>query len=241
MRLLAPIDGERILDVGCGCGQSSIELADRVGTAGAVLGVDVSAPMLEVAHRRSAPYSAGRLEFRLADAQIADLGAFAFDAVFSRFGVMFFADPVAAFANLRGCLKRGGRIGFVCWRPLQDNAWMQIPLQAALPLLPPMTPPDPTAPGPFAFADPNRVRAILEAAGYRSVSVLAFDAAIGGSDLEQTLQLTLRVGPLGAALREHPERRAEIGGAVRNALALHLSARGVQMPAAVWIVLARNP
>lgn len=246
MRILAPMPGQSILDVGCGCGQTSMELAVRVGASGSVLGVDISLPMLEVAHRRLIAHPLGGLEFRQADAQSADLGAQVFDAVYSRFGVMFFSDPVAAFVNIRRCLKRGGRMVFVCWRPLQDNPWMQIPFQAALPLLPPAAPSDPTtpsdpaAPGPFAFADPDRVRAILASAGFSSVSTLAFDTLIGGGDLDETLALTLRIGPLGAALREHPECKGRVEAAVRNALSMHMTARGVLMPGAVWIVVARN-
>ncbi len=240
MRLLAPASGERILDVGCGCGQTSLQLAERVGATGRVVGVDVSSPMLDVALRRTRGYAASRLEFRQADAEMADLGSEFFDAVYSRFGVMFFGDPLAAFLNIRRSLKRGGRLGFVCWRPLQDNEWMLIPLQAALPFLPPMTPSDPTAPGPFAFADANRVRAILLEAGFRGVSTHAHDASVGAGDLDESLELCLRVGPLGAALREHPDRKASLSGAVRQALAMHLSARGVQMKAAVWLVVAHN-
>jgi SAM-dependent methyltransferase len=240
MRLLAPSNGERVLDVGCGCGQTSMQLAERVGAAGTVVGIDVSAPMLEVAQRRSIGYAASRLEFRQADAQVADLGSGIFDAVYSRFGVMFFADPVAAFANIRRSMKRGGRLGFVCWRALQDNEWMQVPLQAALPFLPPSAPPDPVAPGPFAFADADRVRAILDEAGFGGVSIKAYDDSIGAGDLDETLELCLRVGPLGAALREHPDRKDSLSGAVRQALSMHSSARGVRMRAAVWIVLARQ-
>jgi SAM-dependent methyltransferase len=240
MRILAPMPGQRILDVGCGCGQSSMELAVRVGASGSVLGVDLSVPMLEVAHRRLIADPLGGLEFRQADAQSADLGAAVFDAIYSRFGVMFFSDPVAAFLNIRRSLKRGGRMVFVCWRPLQDNPWMQIPFQAALPFLPPPAPSDPAAPGPFAFADPDRVRAILASAGFHSVSTLPFDALIGGGDLDQTLALTMRLGPLGTALREHPERKGRVEAAVRNALSAHATARGVLMPGAVWIVIAHN-
>jgi SAM-dependent methyltransferase len=153
--------------------------------------------------------------------------------------VMFFSDPVAAFANIRTSLKPDGRLAFVCWRPLGENPWMQAPLQAALPLLPPVAPPDPTAPGPFAFADPSRVRSILADSGYRSVTINPFDADIGGGDLEQTLKLALGVGPLGRALREHPELADNVVDAVRDVLSNHLTSNGVRMPSAVWIVLAR--
>jgi SAM-dependent methyltransferase len=240
IRSLAPRPGEHILDIGCGCGQTTMQLAERVGSGGAVTGLDISAPMLEVARRRPTPENAARSAFVQADAQTADLGAAVFDAAFSRFGVMFFEDPTAAFARVRGMLKPGGRLGFVCWRPLRDNPWMREPLEAAAPFLPPMPPPDPTAPGPFAFADPDRVRKILTDAGYAEVSIEPFDSGIGGGQLEETLALTLQVGPLGAAVRENPALADKVTGAVRAVLARYVTPDGVLMPSAVWIVSARR-
>jgi len=240
MDMLAPKDGEHILDIGCGCGQTSLALAGRVGRQGAVTGVDISKPMLEVARKRPRPAADLQLAFRQVDAQSGDLGRGTFDAAFSRFGVMFFADPVAAFANIRAALKPGGRLVFVCWRPLDENPWMQAPLLAALPFLPPVEPPDPTAPGPFAFADPTRVRAILTKAGFAAVTIDPFDARVGSGDLEATLKLALTVGPLGRALREQPQIAGDVTGAVRDALSRYLTPDGVLMPAAVWIVEARN-
>jgi SAM-dependent methyltransferase len=195
--------------------------------------------MLDVALRRPRLVDL-QVAFRKLDAQTGDLGDDLFDAAFSRFGVMFFSDPMAAFANIRASLKPGGRLAFVCWRPLNENPWMQAPLQAALPLLPPVAPPDPTAPGPFAFADANRVRSILADSGYGSVTINPFDADIGGGDLEQTLKLALGIGPLGRALREHPELEDNVVDAVRDVLSKYLTSNGVRMPAAVWIVLART-
>jgi SAM-dependent methyltransferase len=237
MDQLCPGEGEHILDIGCGCGQTSLALAARVRPTGSVVGVDISKPMLDVALHR--PRSADlQVAFRKLDAQTGDIGHKLFDAAYSRFGVMFFSDPVAAFANIRGSLKPYGRLGFVCWRPPNENPWMQAPLQAALPLLPPLAPPDPMAPGPFAFADPSRVRSILADSGYRSVTINPFDADIGGGDLDQTLKLALRIGPLGRALREYPESTGKVSDAVRDVLSKHLTSDGVRMAAAVWIVLA---
>src|ERR1700722_8312023 len=153
MRRLAPQSGEQILDLGCGCGQTTVALAERVGRAGAVLGVDISRPMLEVARSRPLPADATQPAFREGDAQSDDLGASVFDAAFSRFGVMFFSDPAAAFANIRAALKPAGRLGFVCWRSYPENLWMRLPIESAQPLLAPAAPAAPTAPGPFAFAD----------------------------------------------------------------------------------------
>ncbi|MDR3509484.1 MAG: methyltransferase domain-containing protein [Caulobacteraceae bacterium] len=238
MRVLAPRPGEAILDIGCGCGQTTVELAARVGPAGEVLGADISEPMLAVARARPAPAGSAASDFRLVDAQTGDLGAGAFDAAFSRFGVMFFSDPPSAFANIRKALKPGGRLTFVCWRPYLENPWMRAPMEAAAALLPPTTPPDPTAPGPFAFADPERVRGILTQAGFKDIAIAPYDAKIGGGDIDQTLALAFRVGPLGAALRENPDRAADVTDAVRAALESYVTPEGVLMPSAVWVVQA---
>jgi len=239
MRRLAPGQGERILDIGCGCGQTTMALAKWIGLSGAVIGVDISRPMLEVARGRPLPADARQPEFREADAQSESLGAAAFDAAFSSFGVMFFSDPVAAFANIRAALKPSGRLGFVCWRPYPENLWMRIPMEAAQPLLGPTAPADPTAPGPFAFADPARVRSILSQAGFTAITIDPYDARIGGGDIDQTVALAFRVGPLGRALQETPDRLPEVARAVKAAITPFDTPNGVLMPAAVWIVQAR--
>lgn len=240
IQALAASAGEHLIDVGCGCGQTTLDLAGRVGPQGSVVGVDISRPMLEVARRRAGAASALKADFREADVQSTDLGDSIFDAAFSRFGVMFFGDPVAAFANLQRSLKPAGRLAFVCWRPFAENPWMGAPLVAALPFIPPPPPLDPLAPGPFAFADADRVRAILTEAGFTAVDIRPHDTQIGGGDVEQTLQLAFRVGPLGAVLREDPSRAGVIADPVRRVLEAHLTPDGVMMPAAVWIVTARR-
>jgi SAM-dependent methyltransferase len=236
---LAATPGEAILDIGCGCGQTSLELAAAVGPTGSVTGVDISHPMLDVARAEARATGIANTTFDEADAQTYAFAPARYDGVFSRFGVMFFADPVAAFANIRTALKPAGRLAFVCWRPFAENLWMRVPMDAARDLLPPMAPADPLAPGPFAFADPDRVRQILTDAGYDGVKITPFDAMIGGGDLEQTLELSLRVGPLGAVLRENPDYAIKAIAAVRAALAGHVTPAGVMMPSAVWIVEAR--
>ena len=239
MRALGPQPGERIIDIGCGCGQTTMALAEQVGASGVVVGADVSRPMLAVARARPLPAGARQPQFREADAQSDGLGEAAFDAAFSRFGVMFFADPVAAFANIRASLTAQGRLAFVCWRPYAENPWMRIPMEAAEPLLGQPPPVDPTAPGPFAFADADRVRAILDQAGFADVAIAAFDAAIGGSSIDETVSMTFRVGPLGRALAENRDRIPAVAEAVRRAVTPYDTAGGVFMPSAVWIVQAR--
>ena len=241
MQTLAPGRGEHLIDVGCGCGHTSLELARRVGPEGAVVGVDISQPMLEIAHRRAAAMPGLPVRFREADVQTAALGSSVFDAAFSRFGVMFFSDPTAAFANLGRSLQSGGRLAFVCWRPFADNPGMGEPLAAALPFIPAPVPIDPLAPGPFAFADADRVRTVLSAAGFTGIDIRPHDTRIGGGDVDQALKLALRVGPLGSVLREDPSLVGQVNDAVRRVLEDHLTPDGVLMPAAVWIVTARRP
>jgi SAM-dependent methyltransferase len=174
-----------------------------------------------------------------ADAQSHDFAPAAADGVYSRFGVMFFDDPQAAFANLRRALKPGGRLAFVCWRPLAQNAWMAAPLAAACAALgetPPAGVPD--APGPFAFADPQRIRTILASAGFAEIAVEAYDARMNGGPLEDAVAMALKVGPLGALVREQPNKAEPARAAVRAALAAFETPAGVLMPAAVWIVTA---
>jgi len=243
---LAATAGERVLDIGCGCGDTSLALAECVGPSGAVLGVDLSEPMLARARERAAAAGRAQLEFLAADVQAAQLGDARFDAAFSRFGVMFFATPEHAFANVQRALRPGGRLAFVCWRPVKENAWVRVPMAAAAPhlVLPPPAPAD--APGPFSLSDAERVRRILEAAGFASIRIEAVDLpmAPGGGDLEAAAELLLEVGPLGSVLREMgagPDVRERVRDAVRTALAPHVRAGRVELDSAVWLVLAQRP
>ncbi len=201
---LAPKVGETLIDIGCGCGDTTMELAQRVGPAGAVVGVDISKPMLELARARASGAGFRQIAFLQADAQT---HAFApVDGAYSRFGVMFFEDPPAAFANVRKAFRPGGRLAFVCWRAMAENAWMfhRPAGGGAADLFPATTPPTPGAPGPFAFADPKRVRGILEAAGFGDIAIEPHDQEIGWPDVDTALQIVVSVGALAAALRENP-------------------------------------
>lgn len=238
------VRGERVLDVGCGCGDTTLELARLAGQTGSALGVDVSEVMLEAARDGARAAGIPNAAFLAADAQTENLGPERFDLVYSRFGVMFFADPVAAFANLRRCLRRGGRLAFVCWQPLDRNPWMRVPLGAAAPYVALPPPPGPDAPGPFSFGDPDRVRRILGGAGFGSADVVAWTGSIALADgsLAGALQLVFEIGPLAALLREQgagPEVRRRVEQAVKAALAPYETRGGLQMPAAAWIVEAR--
>ncbi len=236
---LKPQVGERLLDVGCGCGETSLELARAVGPSGSVTGLDISRPMLEIARGRAAEAGLSNAEFLEADAQTYLLETGAYDGLFSRFGVMFFADPTAAFTNLRRALKPGGRLAFLCWRSPDQNPIMTLPMASVAHLFPPASPPEPGAPGPFAFADPKRVEAILSGAGFSDIAITPHDEKIGAGSLDDTLSLTLRVGPLGGMLREHPDLRDTAIGILRETLAAHAGPDGVKLGSATWIVTAK--
>lgn len=230
MAALDPRPGERVLDVGCGAGQTVMQLAAAVGPAGAVVGIDIAPRLLAIARERTAGLA--NVGFALGDAQTSPLEAGGFDAVFSRFGVMAFADPVAAFGNLRQALRAGGRLAFVCWRSLAENELDLLPLRAVgLEAGADMTP--------FAFEDPARLRGVLGAAGFDAVTVEAHDQDVGSGDLEAMLAVVLAVGPLGRLLRETPSLKAEAEPLVRRALAAREGAGGVTLKAATWIVTAR--
>jgi SAM-dependent methyltransferase len=236
---LAPRPGESVLDIGCGGGTTAVELAQAIAPDGTVVGVDLSAAVLAFAKR--AAKGCARVRFVQADAQSFSFEPASFDAAFSRFGVMFFADPVAAFINIRRSLRPTGRLAFVCWRALEENPLDSVPLRAASAHIPPQPAPDPDSPGPFAFANPDRVRFILAGAGFGEIEITARDEPVGSGDLDTMLAVCSRVGALGKILRENPELRAATLPAVRAALAAHDGPDGVRLNAATWVVTARVP
>ncbi len=242
MSRLGAIEGSSVLDVGCGCGATSLELARRVGAGGTVVGIDLSAPMLARARASaaSAELAAG-LTFLEADAQSRAFET-AFDAIFSRFGVMFFSDPKAAFANLGRAARSGARLSFACWRGVEDNEWMTVPVAAALQHLPPPEIPAPGAPGPFAFADGDRLRRILEEADFGAVAIDRFDTkvAIGaGRSLEETVRVVMQMGPTGRLLQEASDDVKErVAASIAEALQPFQGDNGLRMSASTWMVTA---
>ena len=228
-------DGDDVLDVGCGCGDTTLKLAQRGATA---TGVDVSQPMLARARERAA---AARLDIRFVLGDAAETRfERTYDALFSRFGVMFFANPTAAFANLHSALRDRGRLCFVCWQPAQLNAWISVPFGAVRPLLPPQPPIDPRAPGPFAFAEADYVEQILTDAGFRSVAIDPLQTELTlGRDVATAIEMVCEVGPLSRSLATlEPALRARVVDAVRAPLAANLKPSGVALGAACWIVRA---
>jgi SAM-dependent methyltransferase len=235
--------GTRVVDIGCGFGETTIELGKRVGPAGRVLGIDISAPMLALAARQLPPGLP--VELVEADATTYAFPRGGFDLLFSRFGVMFFADPTQSFTNLRTALRPGGRLLFVCFRTPQENPWMMLPLQAAYEHVPPLPQASAEAPGPCAFASADRVHGILHAAGFRSISLesvdLELDVAIGRG-LDEAVAGTIEMGPASRAVEgQTPEIRSAVAASIRRALAAYLHGDSVPLGAAIWLVTATSP
>jgi len=232
--------GEHILDIGCGCGTATLMLARAVRPNGSVAGVDISAPMLAVARARAHSGQAD-IPFIEADASVYDFQP-TFDLVFSRFGVMFFADPFAAFANIHKAVAPKGRLAFVCWRSMPENMWAAAPFAAAKHLLPPQEAPDPYAPGPFAFADGARLTDILSRAGFHDVALTKFDGAMNmGDTAAEAANEALNIGPLARAAAELDDAaRAKILDVVATAMQKFATPRGIAPAAACWLVSAKG-
>jgi SAM-dependent methyltransferase len=239
----APAVGERVIDIGCGCGASVLALADRVGPAGHVLGLDVSEPMSARARQRIAAAGKTNAEVLVADAAAHGFARSDNDLLFSRFGVMFFADPVAAFVNLRRGMRSGGRLLCAAWRPLTENPWFSVPLEAARPLLPPQAQADPDAPGPFAFADRERTLGIFSRAGWHDVDLIRHDVPMkfaAAGQLQQATEFATRMGALARLLTEVDDKvRSAVRLAVAEALKDHDSPDGISLIGSIWLISAR--
>jgi len=235
---VGPVNGESVLDVGCGSGATTFAAAWRVGPTGRAVGVDISPALVELARTRAGEDGIESAQFLLADAQT---HAFQpeFDAIVSRFGVMFFPDPVAAFANLRTALKPGGKLAFAAWRSPEENPLSQVPLRAAAPFLPETPRFEKDAPGRFAFADPDRVRGILADAGWRDIAIAPLDTTAPLS-FDELMTMSLRVGPLNPILKDADE---DLRDTIWDAVAIALEPYGkegvAQMTSACWLVTAQ--
>lgn len=235
-----PQSGDRVLDVGCGCGSTSLHLSKL---AEVVTGIDFSHPMLEIARSRAVP-SGSSVDFLLADAATHPFPGNSFDLIFSRFGVMFFDNPVSAFSNLRSALKQQGRLCFLCWRSISENPWMMIPLTSVLQFVPPPEPSAAGTPGPFAFADIEYVRSILSRAGFTAIEFIPVDATVSigtGRDLQESLTFLEKIGPVASLIADQSAETVEkIRTALLDNLRQHQGPDGIRMGAACWIVTAEN-
>lgn len=246
---LAKLDvraGTHAVDVGCGWGDTAIELARKVGPTGSVVGLDCCDAFLEKGRRDAVAEGLKNIRFVAADVQTYPFER-EFDLCFSRFGMMFFANPVAAMRNVRTALKPGGTLLFITWRALADNPFLGMPKTVVSRFLPPPGEDAQTCgPGPFSMANPEVVSAQLAAAGFTDFSFERIDGPVMiGRDVEQALEFQLALGPAGEIFREAgplaEARRGEIEAALRTELARHATGDGVQMDSSSWTIRARNP
>lgn len=231
--------GEHVIDIGCGTGDTLLEFAKVVEASGAALGVDVSVPMLDLAKHRAAEAGYSNVSCVVADAMTYAFEPRWADLAYSRFGVMFFEDPVKAFANVRTGLKPGGRLVFVCFRTMAESPWFRVPIEAARPHLPAQPPADPLAPGMFSFARDERIRGILSDAGFREIELRPVDVPMHGKDIMQSMAFITHAGPLPALLESgSEEQRTRAAEAVREALAANIEADGRGLRVGLWLVSA---
>lgn len=229
-----------VLDIGCGAGATTFAVARSLRGQGRCTGLDLSAPLIDLARRLAVETGVDNADFVVADAQLHAFPPGRFDAVISRFGVMFFDDPVAAFANLRRAARTDARLAMVAWRGIEDNPFMTAAERAAAPLLPEAPPRAPDAPGQFAFADRERVSRILTAAGWREVDLQPLDVACR-MPADDLATYAVRMGPVSLALPNlEADRREAVIEAVRRGFEPFVSDGVARFTAACWMVRGRG-
>jgi SAM-dependent methyltransferase len=229
-----------VLDVGCGTGSTTLAIARARGGAGLCLGIDISEPMITLARARAAREQA-RAEFVLADAQVHTFEPASVDMIVSRFGVMFFSDPVQAFSNLRRAARPGAAVRLIAWRSAAENPFMTTAERAAAPMLPDLPPRRPDGPGQFAFADRDRVRAILDESGWSGIELAPLDVTCTLPQPDLVRYVT-RLGPVGLMLQEADEDlRARVGESIRSAFDPYVHGDHVRFVAACWLISATCP
>ena len=242
-------EGARVLDVGCGFGDSTRLIARRVGPAGAALGVDCAANFVAAAERESREAGIGNASFFVADVQREDLRG-PYDFAFSRFGTMFFMMPGAAMRNIRKALKKGGTFTMIVWRQREENPWLHEAERRVKELVPVVSHEDTDqvhcGPGPFSMAGPDMVSTMLRSAGFDRITFERFDADICiGRDLAEAIEFAMALGPAGEIIRLAGEvglkRKPEIVAALTETLAPYVRSNGVWGPSSTWFVSARNP
>ena len=237
----APQNGEHVLDIGCASGTTVLALAARVGPQGHVLGADISQSSVERARERIAAAGGRNAKVILADVSTHGFAPKQFDLVFSRFGVMFFADPIATFARVRAAMKPAGRLAFAVFRPPERNPWIMAPVSGVRHLLPPVPTPGPDDPGQFSWADPKRIHRILEGARFRDLELTPHDPDMHvGSSAEEATGFAMTLGPASRGLIDASD---DVRKAVRAGLLAFFQRQagptGVVLPGAIWIVKAR--
>ena len=234
----SPRPGERGVDIGCGCGASTLEFARAVGPSGRVVGLDISGPMLAEGEKRASAAGIANVDWRQADPAVAALGEY--DLLTSAFGVMFFGDRVAAFTNMRRSAAPNARMALVCWRALDENPWMQVPMTAVARHLPPRPQPVANAPGMFAFADPKHVTEVLAASGWSAPRVEKLDMDLdiaAGRGLEEAVVQSTEIGAINSWLRNQPEEVVSAAvGSLREVLKPYANGNSVRLPGAMWLI-----
>lgn len=235
--------GHAVLDVGCGSGTTTIEITRRVGARGRVLGIDISTPMLDIGRARLEALNTDSVTLVNSDVATYRFEAQTFDRVYSRFGVMFFVEPIVAFTNIRSSMKSGGRLAFVCWQSAAKNTYMGMPLEIALRHVPTPPPADADAPGPLAFANPDRVRHILSRAGFVDINLEPLETLVPlGADVPETVGKLIEMGPVSRLLNNASEDiKARVEIDLGEALAEFQTVNGVMINSATWIVSATSP
>jgi len=243
LRRLGLAAGESVLEIGCGTGALTVPLATEVGERGRVIAVDISEPMLGAARQRVGEHGLRNVTLLHGDAQVFDFEPAAFDLATSRMGIMFFADPVAAFRNIGGALKPSGRLVFACWAPLEENQHWLISYEIALRHLGPPAPPPAHEPGPLAFGNPDYIRHVLATAGFAEITVeRAHPTIIGGSPEEEARQ-ALMMGPTARLLEERKPSEATrqaIAREIEAAFVAEASSGPIRLPATIFLAAARR-
>jgi ubiquinone/menaquinone biosynthesis C-methylase UbiE len=235
-------NAQSVLDIGCGSGGSTFEISRRIGSGGAVWGVDISKPMLDIAITRLTNHDIGNVKFSEADVTTLDFTNHSFDRAFSRFGVMFFEDPVASFVNIANSLKPNGKLAFCCWRSLSKNEWFELPLNVGLKYCAPPNQVDPHAPGPMAFKDQDRINSILNASGFTKVSIHDHESklVVGPTPKIAASNLT-DVGPLSRLVQNSDNHiKILVQTELEKQLMEHVTSRGVELNSNIWIVTANK-
>jgi SAM-dependent methyltransferase len=238
LEFAAPRAGERVVDIGCGCGAPTLEFARAVGPSGRVAGLDISGPMLAEGQRRAVAAGIANIDWRQSDPATAALDEY--DLLISAFGVMFFGDRVAAFTNMRQAADPNARMALVCWRSLAENPWMEVPMSAAARHLPPRPKPVPNAPGMFAFADRGHVTEVLTTAGWAPPHFEKLDLELdiaAAQGLDEAVVQTTQIGAVNSWLRNQPDEVVSAAiASIREALEPYADGARVRLPSAMWLI-----
>jgi len=235
---------ENVLDIGCGCGHTTLNIAKRIGPSGKVTGLDISEPMLKRAKESAIEMSITNTSFKCVDVQTEDLGDQVYSAAFSRFGVMFFEDSITAFKNINKSLMSGSSLSFVCWQSPAVNPWQSLFIQEIKKFLDLPSPP-PRSPGPFAFMESEYVSSILEESKFQDITIEGYEAEVNmfsGRSLSDSVKDYISINPVvSGMLKESSENKVtEILNSATEAFSPYYTEKGLIFPSATWLVTARK-